>query len=130
MGILLTYRPPAHPQLLQHHVCPAVPGHHSSCLPLSHHLQFPDQGQPWSWWAWEGTWARGLCGAEERQSRVWGYCWEEGCTGLWARVQNLQVSASGPHTAEATLPRPGADGLPVSCSLTSPPVTVCYLYCS
>lgn len=67
MGILLTDRPPAHPQLLQHHVCPAVPGHHSSCLPLSHHLQFPDQGQPWSWWAWEGTWARGLCGAEERQ---------------------------------------------------------------
>lgn len=33
-------------QLLQHQVCAALPGHHCPCLPLSHPLQLPDQGQP------------------------------------------------------------------------------------
>ncbi|XP_077810282.1 protein lifeguard 2 isoform X16 [Macaca mulatta] len=38
----LTPRPDG-PQLLQHHLRAAVPGHHSPCLPLSHRLQLPDQ---------------------------------------------------------------------------------------
>lgn len=32
-------------QLLQHHICAAVPGHHCPRLPLCHCLQLPDQGQ-------------------------------------------------------------------------------------
>lgn len=41
-------------QLLQHHVCAAVPEHHGPCLPLRHRLQLPDQGQLWGPWAQEG----------------------------------------------------------------------------
>lgn len=46
-------------QLLQHHVCAAVPEHHGPRLPLGHRLQLPDQGQLWGPPAREGRWGAG-----------------------------------------------------------------------